>query len=37
VADAVPRQREDLERIEGLRRWRVTEFGQDLVAQLARH
>jgi ribonuclease D len=32
VAEAAPRDRSALERIEGLRRWRVAEFGGDLVA-----
>jgi ribonuclease D len=35
VADAVPRRPEDLVRVEGLRRWRMAEFGPELVAQLA--
>jgi DNA helicase-2/ATP-dependent DNA helicase PcrA len=36
VAEAAPRERTELERIEGLRRWRVAEFGGDLVALAGR-
>jgi ribonuclease D len=35
VAEAVPRERGQLERIEGLRQWRVAEFGDELIAMLA--
>jgi ribonuclease D len=35
VAELVPRQVDDLERVEGLRRWRISEFGPDLVGLLA--
>jgi ribonuclease D len=35
VAEAAPRQRAQLEGIEGLRRWRVAEFGDELIAQVA--
>jgi ribonuclease D len=37
VAEAAPRERGQLERVEGLRRWRVAEFGDDLLAQVSRH
>jgi ribonuclease D len=32
VAEAVPRTREELSAIEGLRRWRVAEFADELIA-----
>ena len=35
VAEAVPRERGQLERIEGLRQWRVAEFGDELIALAA--
>jgi ribonuclease D len=35
VAEAAPREAGQLERIEGLRRWRVAEFGHELIAQVA--
>ncbi len=35
VAEAAPRERGQLERIDGLRRWRVAEFGEELIAQVA--
>lgn len=35
VAEAAPRQNEHLERIEGLRRWRVAEFGTEMIAHAA--
>jgi ribonuclease D len=36
VAEAAPRERADLERVEGLRQWRVAEFGADLIAVAGR-
>jgi ribonuclease D len=36
VAEAAPHDRAGLERIEGLRRWRVAEFGADLIALAGR-
>lgn len=35
VAEAAPRERAELARIEGLRRWRVAEFGDELMAKVA--
>ena len=35
VAEAAPRDRARLQAIEGLRRWRVAEFGDELIAQVA--
>jgi ribonuclease D len=35
VAEAAPTERAQLERIEGLRKWRVAEFGGELIAQVS--
>jgi ribonuclease D len=35
VAEAAPRELGQLERIEGLRRWRVAEFGDELIARVS--
>lgn len=36
IAGAAPRDREDLARVEGVRRWRVETFGDEILATLAR-